>query len=133
MDATRFDAFARSLAGRVSRRAALRDGGVAGLVGLLTAGTVFRRPVVAQETTPTPLPVCTDPDRPGVGCACTTGTNDACGPTTLLCCPSDVNGAPGSPGTCTPSSVGCNPRGPLSPTCIARGCRCDSGAQSACG
>jgi hypothetical protein len=131
MDATKFDAIARSLAGRLSRRAALRSGGAAGIASLVAAMR-GGHPVLAQET-PTPLPVCADPDRPGVGCACTLGTNDACGPTTLLCCPNDVNSAPGSPGTCTPSSVGCNPRGPLSPTCTARGCRCDSGTQHACG
>src|SRR3954471_7769915 len=105
MDATRFDAFARSLAGRVSRRAAIRSSSAAGVAGLFVAGTRLGRPATAQEPAPTPLPVCTDPDRPGVGCACTLGTNDACGPTTLLCCPNDVNSAPGSPGTCTPSSV----------------------------
>ena len=39
----------------------------------------------AAAPTPTPLPVCTDPSRPGVGCACTTGTNNPCGDNTLLC------------------------------------------------
>ena len=65
----------------------------------------------APDTGPAP-PVCTDPSRPGVGCACTTGTQNPCGDTTLLCCASDANAAPGAPGTCTPSSVGCNPLGP---------------------
>ena len=86
--------------------------------------------------TPTQLPVCTDPDRPGVGCPCTTGVRDACGPTTLLCCLNDPNGAPGSPGTCTPSSVGCTPLGPPpSPTaapCTDIGCLCTDGVAGEC-
>lgn len=61
---------------------------------------------------PTPLPVCTDPARPGVGCACATGTQDPCGHTTLLCCPSRAQPPPGAAGVCVPASVGCNPLGP---------------------
>ena len=72
------------------------------------------------------------PSRPGVGCDCTTGTQDACGDNTLLCCANDPNGPPGGPGTCTPSSVGCNPRGPSSAPCTSRGCRCNSAVQGTC-
>lgn len=77
----------------------------------ITALAVTSRhvPVFAQ---PTPLPVCTDPARPGVGCACATGTQDPCGHTTLLCCPSSAQARPGAPGICVPASVGCNPLGP---------------------
>ena len=66
----------------------------------------------AAAPTATALPVCTDPSRPGVGCACSTGTQNPCGDTTLVCCANDPNAAPGAPGTCTPSSVGCQPLGP---------------------
>ena len=44
MDGTRFDDFARSLASRVSRRAALRGGGAAGLASLFATGGRFGRP-----------------------------------------------------------------------------------------
>jgi hypothetical protein len=128
MDAMRFDAFARSLAGRVSRRAALRGGGAVGMASLFAAGMGFGRPALAQDTS---LPVCTDPSRPGVGCACATGTLNPCGDTTLLCCASETNAAPGAPGTRTPSSVGCSPLGPGQP-CTTRGCRCQGGTQDAC-
>ena len=92
-------------------------------------------------TTPTPaptrLPVCTDPARPGVGCACSTGTENPCGDTTLLCCADDADGPPGGPGTCTPSSIGCQPLGPTAtpdptPPCSGQGCRCNGGVQGAC-
>jgi hypothetical protein len=52
---------------------------------------------------------CEDPDRPALGCPCTTGTEDACGDTTLVCC--STGGAPGSYGVCTSGSVGCEPTG----------------------
>jgi hypothetical protein len=87
--------------------------------------------------TATALPVCTDPDRPGVGCACTTGTENPCGDTTLVCC-ADPNAAPGAPGTCTPSSVGCEAQGPTptpepSPTpCVDIGCPCTAGVEGTC-
>ncbi len=87
----------------------------------------------AAAPTPTPLPVCTDPSRPGVGCGCTTGANNACGDNTLVCC-ANAGAAPGGPGTCTPSSVGCNPQGPT-PTpapCTGQGCACTTGTQSPC-
>jgi hypothetical protein len=126
MDAARFDAFARSLAGRLSRRVALRGASASVLAGLLG---IANRPALAQ--TPTPLPVCADPSRPGVGCTCHTGTQDPCGDTTLVCCKNDPDGPPGSPGTCTPSSVGCNQMGPPS-DCTTHGCRCNGGVQNAC-
>jgi hypothetical protein len=200
MDATRFDDFARSLAGRVSRRAAIRRGGAGAAASLLA--TVGLRSVMAQTPTPLPvctvpgepgrgcpcqagtenpcgvatllccpndptqpsgpgvcvpdrigcnprgltptptqLPVCSDPARPGVGCPCTTGTEDACGNTTLLCCANDGSAARGAPGTCTPSSVGCNPLGPSPtpttppsppPPCRGHGCRCNGGVSGEC-
>jgi hypothetical protein len=126
MDAERFDAFARSLAGRLSRRVALRGASASVLAGL---PGIANRPALAQ--TPTPLPVCTDPSRPGVGCTCHTGTQDPCGDATLVCCKNDPDGPPGSPGTCTPSSVGCTPMGPPS-DCTTHGCRCNGGVQNAC-
>jgi hypothetical protein len=88
--------------------------------------------------TATALPVCTDPSRPGVGCACSTGTENPCGDNTLLCCANDANAAPGAPGTCTPSSVGCDPLGPSptpepSPTpCTDIGCPCTAGVEGTC-
>jgi hypothetical protein len=87
----------------------------------------------AAAPTATALPVCTDPSRPGVGCACTTGTQNPCGDTTLVCC-ADPGAAPGAPGTCTPSSVGCDPEGPTptSTPCTGIGCPCDAGVQGAC-
>ena len=127
MDGERFDTIARALGGRQSRRAALRSGG-AGIAATLFAAlgiSTGRAAPRAQE-------VCTDPSRPGVGCDCTTGTQGACGDTTLLCCANDPNGPPGGPGTCTPSSVGCNPLGPSSTPCTSRGCRCNGGVQGSC-
>ena len=133
MDGEQFDAFARFLARRWSRRVALRGAAASALAGVVATGRGGpHSATLAQSSSPTPLPVCTDPARPGVGCACTTGTEDACGPTTLLCCANDPDAAPGSPGTCTPSSVGCNPRGPQTPACVERGCRCESGTENAC-
>lgn len=129
VDAERFDAFARSLAGRLSRRMAVR-GGIAGVLsGILAAR---EHSGVAAQATPTPLPVCTDPSRPGVGCPCITGTREPCGPTTLVCCKNDPDGPPGSPGTCTSSMVGCNPMGPQTPSCSSHGCRCNGGVENAC-
>ncbi|HEU0114280.1 MAG TPA: hypothetical protein VFQ80_06380 [Thermomicrobiales bacterium] len=86
---------------------------------------------------PTALPVCTDPARPGVGCACITGTLNPCGQTTLVCCKNDPNGPPGAPGTCTPASVGCSPLGPTpTPTaeaaCTDVGCPCTAGVEGTC-
>jgi hypothetical protein len=123
VDAARFDSFVKSMTTRLNRRAALRRGG-AGLAASMAAAGSVRTTRAAQE-------VCIDPDRPGVGCACTTGTENPCGDNTLLCCASDPNAAPGAPGTCTPSSVGCDPTGNGS-GCTSRGCRCDGGMQNAC-
>lgn len=130
MDAHRFDVLTRSLARRFSRRLALRGalGTTLASVGLLS-GTLKASPMLAQA--PTPMPVCTDPARPGVGCLCATGTQNPCGETTLLCCADDANAAPGARGTCTPSSVGCNPLGPPA-ACTTKGCRCDGGTDNAC-
>ncbi len=127
MDAQRFDAIARLLAARLSRRAALQRGaaGLAASALALLGVQSVRAAARAQE-------VCTDPSRPGVGCACTTGTQDPCGDNTLLCCANDPNGPPGGPGTCTPSSVGCNPMGPPSSPCTSHGCRCNGGVQGNC-
>jgi hypothetical protein len=92
----------------------------------------------AAAPTATALPVCTDPSRPGVGCACTTGTQNPCGDTTLVCCANDPNAAPGAPGTCTPASVGCDPQGPTptpepDPTpCTDIGCPCTAGVEGTC-
>jgi hypothetical protein len=91
----------------------------------------------AAAPTATAVPVCTDPSRPGVGCACTTGTQNPCGDTTLVCCAAP-GAAPGGPGTCTPSSVGCDPQGPTPtpapnpPPCTGSGCPCTAGVQGVC-
>jgi hypothetical protein len=135
VDGQRFDALARRLAGRLPRRAVLARGG-AGLALLTLAAQAGRRAAAQDQGQP---PVCTDPDRPGVGCACATGTQNPCGDTTLLCCKNDPDGPPGSPGTCTPASVGCDPLGPPetptpTPTtpCTGRGCRCHGDVAGAC-
>src|SRR5215208_4259526 len=92
----------------------------------------------AAAPTATALPVCTDPSRPGVGCVCSTGTQNPCGDTTLVCCANDPNAAPGAPGTCTPSSVGCQPLGPTPtlepspPPCTGIGCPCTAGMEGTC-
>jgi len=132
MDGHRFDAIAKQLASRISRRSALRRGGI-GLAALgFGGGNATGRARAAQD-----LPICSDPSRPGVGCACATGTQDPCGDTTLVCCKNDPDGPPGGPGTCTPASVGWQPLGP-SPTaapsspCSQRGCRCNGGVEGAC-
>ena len=87
----------------------------------------------APTATATALPVCTDPDRPGVGCACTTGTQNPCGDTTLVCC-APAGSPPGAPGTCTPSSVGCDAANPTpEPTpCTDIGCPCTAGVEGTC-
>ncbi len=132
MDAERFDAMPRTIAGRISRRVALRGAGAGALSGLLAFGWPGGGAQAwAQSATPTSLPICADPSRPGVGRACTTGTEQPCGDTALLCCANDANAAPGSPGTCTPSSIGCNPLGPPS-ACTSHGCRCQSGTDDGC-
>lgn len=51
MDARRFDAFTRVISARLSRRAALRQGG-AGLLGTTAAVAGLRVPGAAQEATP---------------------------------------------------------------------------------
>ena len=127
MDGEQFDCLARALGDRQSRRAALRRSGAgiaASVFAMLGLSTGRAAPRVQE--------VCTDPSRPGVGCDCTTGTQDPCGDTTLLCCANDPNGPPGGPGTCTPSSVGCDPLGPPSAPCTSRGCRCNGGVQGSC-
>jgi len=124
VDAHRFDTLARTLAGRISRRAAVRSGGAGIAVSAMSVLGVGR-----GRAAPRLQQVCTDPSRPGVGCDCTTGTDNPCGDTTLLCCATDANAAPGASGTCTPSSVGCDP---LGPSCTGHGCRCDGGVEGAC-
>lgn len=84
----------------------------------------------AEPTSTATAQICTDPDRPGVGCPCTTGTQNPCGDSTLLCCA--TGDMPGGPGVCTPSSVGCNPIGP-NPPCTGEGCPCATGTQNPCG
>ncbi|MFT4040879.1 MAG: hypothetical protein QM692_22040 [Thermomicrobiales bacterium] len=111
MDDHHFDALARTLSRHISRRATV-GAGLAGLAAGLAAATRPAQRALAQSATPTPLPVCTDPSRPGVGCGCHTGTQYPCGPTTLLCCATSSEALPGGPGICTPASVGCNPLGP---------------------
>lgn len=131
MDSSRFDALARTMAARFSRRVALR--GAATTVGAALLATTRKR-AQAQAATPkasTSQQVCSDPARPGVGCACTTGAHDPCGNTTLLCCQIAPNGPPGGSGTCTPASVGCTPLG--TPTaCVGIGCPCLAGVEGTC-
>jgi hypothetical protein len=102
----------------------------------IAAATATPAPTTAPTQaapTATALPVCTDPSRPGVGCACSTGTQNPCGDTTLICC-AEAGAAPGAPGVCTPSSVGCNPTNPTpAPTpCTDVGCPCTSGVEGTC-
>jgi hypothetical protein len=52
---------------------------------------------------------CQDPSRPIIGCSCTTGTQNPCGDSTAICCP--TTDAPGGPGICVSDSVGCDPLG----------------------
>lgn len=127
MGAHRFDDLARTLATRISRRLAIGSA----LAVMASVHEVLQPDVaLAQAPTPTPLPVCSDPARPGVGCSCTTGAQDPCGPSTLLCCPTVPNAAPGAEGVCTPASVGCNPTG--RPPCTGHGCRCGAGTENPC-
>lgn len=48
---------------------------------------------------------CSDPDRPWVGCACSTGTENPCGG--LVCCATGTT--PGGPGTCISPMASCEP------------------------
>jgi hypothetical protein len=103
-----------------------------------TAGATATTAPAAPTATSTPQ-ICTDPDRPGVGCPCTTGTENPCGDNTLLCCA--TGNLPGGPGVCTPSSVGCDPMGPTPtptqtttpPPCAGEGCPCHTGTENPCG
>ena len=65
---------------------------------------------------------CEDPDRPVIGCACSTGTEDPCYGTTAVCCANEVAACAGADGTCVSDSVGCEPS---DDTCI-------SGTEDAC-
>jgi hypothetical protein len=127
MDGQRFDLLARAIARGGSRRQVLK--GLAG--GALAGGFLgaVRAPRAAAQDECVPgggscetgddccsglcnqngICYCTDPSRPPIGCPCTTGTDDACGDTTLLCCP--TTNEPGGPGICTSGMVGCNPLG----------------------
>ena len=42
---------------------------------------------------------CGQPDRPWIGCSCITGTEDACGGGTPVCCTSSADDPPGTAGT----------------------------------
>jgi hypothetical protein len=59
---------------------------------------------------------CSDPDRPWIGCPCTTGTEAPCDGG--LCCP--TGSEPGGPGVCTSSMAGCQTPG----ECTAIGAAC---------
>jgi len=61
---------------------------------------------------------CSDPDRPWIGCPCTTGTEDPCGGE--LCCP--TGSEPGGPGVCTSTMAGCETPG----ECTAEDDACSS-------
>jgi hypothetical protein len=143
MDGQRFDRWTRAFATERSRRSLLK---LFGGGALAVAGTAVIRMehVGAQGGGPGDpcapgaltcaegllcaaeqegVCYCQDPTEPWLGCACTTGTVNPCGDTTLLCC-ADAEGT-GVPGTCTPASVGCEPQGEcseLQTICDATGC-----------
>lgn len=107
MDGQRFDDLARVLARGASRRQVLR-GLTAGAVGGTAVALGFSRPaaeVAAADCiggggtcaadsdccagglcNPNGQCYCDDPDRPGIGCACTTGADETCGLDSLECC-----------------------------------------------
>jgi hypothetical protein len=61
---------------------------------------------------------CSDPDRPWIGCPCTTGTENPCDG--ALCCP--TGSEPGGPGVCTSNMAGCQTPG----ECTASGDACST-------
>jgi hypothetical protein len=143
MDGQQFDRLTRAFASGTSRRTLLKLFG-GSMVATAAGATVFRADQVAAQGGPGDpcapgslvcaegllcaaeqegVCYCEDPSEPWLGCACTTGTPNPCGDTTLLCC-ADTEGT-GVPGTCTSASVGCEPRGEcseLQTSCEASGC-----------
>jgi hypothetical protein len=63
---------------------------------------------------------CLDPSRPIIGCSCITGTENPCGDSTAVCCP--TGSQPGGPGVCVSASVGCEPTGGACTTGTADAC-----------
>lgn len=128
MDGHQFDTLTRRLARGASRRQVLKGLAGAAFGGtLLATGTLHPRAVGAVDCagpgdscsadsdccqgscSDQGVCYCEDPSRPIIGCSCDTGTEDACGDSTVQCCA--TGNIPGGPGICTSSSVGCNPTG----------------------
>jgi len=168
MDGKQFDKITRAFAAGTSRRSLLKLLG-GGSLAVAVAPAIFRAEEAAAQgggpgdaCAPQTMPCaegllcaaeqegvcyCEDPAEPWRGCACTTGADNPCGDTTLLCC-ADSEGI-GVPGVCTSASVGCEPRGECSEpgtSCEAPGCctvgecgangwctACYSGTDNPCG
>jgi hypothetical protein len=115
MHPSRFDAMARLMGARATRRVALGKLGAGGLTGMVMAAVGLRQatPLASAQNG------CTHH-----GCRCQGGVQDACNPN-LVCCP-DNPGLPGGPGKCVGEAV-CNPT-----NCTGEGCACHSGVLGAC-
>lgn len=119
MQPSRFDALAKLMGGRSSRRAAIFQLGAGGLGGTLLSAVGLKQatPVGSAEVAPCNYH----------GCRCQGGVEDTCNANNpnLVCCP-DNPGLPGGPGKCTRNDK-CNP-----PDCTGEGCACHSGVENAC-
>ena len=93
MDGRRFDELARSLSAGASRRRVLK--GLVGGAGLVLVGAARSDRRAAAQ------------DAKKAGDACTTGTRNPCGTTSLVCCPTTARA--GGPGVCTDAERGCMP------------------------
>jgi hypothetical protein len=118
MHPSRFDALARFLGARASRRSAMRSLGAGGLGGSLLAAAGLKQA--------TPLASSADAAAGCThhGCRCHGGVEDACN-ADLVCCP-DNPGLAGGPGRCV-REQNCN-----NTNCTGEGCACSSGVQDAC-
>jgi hypothetical protein len=135
MDGQKFDKLTRAFAAGTDRRTLLKIFGGASVAAVAGAKIAAPTGVFAQGTVP-PGGTCTedsdclvgfcsdenvcyceDPDRPVIGCPCTTGTQDPCYGTSEVCCANEVAAGAGADGTCVSNMVGCEPV--VDDTCIS--------------
>jgi hypothetical protein len=123
MDHQRFDALARRLARRRSRRGLLADTGRAAVAAVLAGIGLGGARARAQGS-------CGDE-----GCPCLTGSLSSCVPG-LVCCPDNLD-LPGGSGTCTPPSLCfgglCSRDAVVCPPICTRGTNCAGCCSGFCG
>lgn len=135
MDGQKFDKLTRAFATGTDRRTLLKIFGGASVAAVAGVKIAAPTAVFAQGSVPPGgecvedgdcvvgacsdegLCYCEDPDRPVIGCPCTTGTQDPCYGTTAVCCADEVNAAAGANGVCVSDSVGCE--NPIDDSCVS--------------